>query len=207
MPGSADQIVSFLKMKLEQRTRNLREAFRKLDKSNTGFLSIEDFEGCLRDFNLRLTRSALAAVVAKYDVNNDGYVSWQEFCTVMTGGKPSAKVQAKLKAAPAVKGGPTDIEQAEENLRRVMYASTCTLTQAFLHINRNRNGYVDPAELARIFRKANLELSDAELKSILTHYDTNKDGKIDINELAKALQADVKRFEGYAQRGQKRARA
>ena len=78
MPGSADQIVSFLKMKLEQRTRNLREAFRKLDKSNTGFLSIEDFEGCLRDFNLRLTRSALAAVVAKYDVNNDGRISREE---------------------------------------------------------------------------------------------------------------------------------
>ena len=67
-----EQVAAFLKLKLEQRCSNLREAFRKLDKSNTGFLSNEDFEATLRDFNIRLTRSALAAVVAKYDVNGDG---------------------------------------------------------------------------------------------------------------------------------------
>ena len=58
-----EQVAAFLKLKLEQRCSNLREAFRKLDKSNTGFLSNEDFEATLRDFNIRLTRSALAAVV------------------------------------------------------------------------------------------------------------------------------------------------
>ena len=67
-----EQVAAFLKMKLEQRSTNLREAFRKLAKSNTGFLSHDDFEGCLRDFNIRLPRSALTAVVAKYDVNGDG---------------------------------------------------------------------------------------------------------------------------------------
>lgn len=202
---SAEQINTLLKNKLAQRSKNLTDAFRKLDRSNTGFLTADDFELTLRNFNIRLNRSTLAAVVAKYDINGDGYVSYQEFTTVMSGGKPSAK----LKAAPAVlgAGGATAVERAETNLRRVMYAATTSLTQAFLHINRNRNGFVDPAELARIFKQANIQLTPEELKAILKHYDTNGDGKISIYELAKALQADVQRFEGHAARGQKRPRA
>ena len=202
-------MATLLKNKLEQRSRNLREAFRKLDKSNTGFLTPADFELCLRDFNIRLNRSTLAAVIAKYDVNGDGYVSYQEFCTVMTGQQPSAK----LKTAPAIAGagGADAVARAEANLRRVMYQATGSLTQAFLRINRDRSGFVEPRELARIFKQANIEMKAAELQKVIAHYDTNKDGKIDINELARALQADVKRYEGYAARGtqksgQKRAR-
>lgn len=71
-------VAALLKQKLEQRCTSLTGAFRKLDKSNTGFISPADFEDCLRDFNIRLTRQALAALVAKYDVNGDGYVSYQE---------------------------------------------------------------------------------------------------------------------------------
>ena len=56
------------------------------------------------------------------------------------------------------------------------------------------------------FQQANIELTPEELKLILQHYDTNKDGKISIYELQKALQADIQRFEGYAPRGVKRAR-
>ena len=81
---SASQVAAFIKMKLEQRSTSLMGAFRKADKSNTGFISPDDFEALLRDFNIRLTRQLLAALVAKYDVNQDGYVSYEEFATVMT---------------------------------------------------------------------------------------------------------------------------
>ena len=123
----------------------------------------------------------------------------------MTGAAPSKK----LKNAPAVSGpgGASAVERAEENLRRIMYAATGSLTQAFLRINRDRSGFVEPVELARIFRGANVALTAEELKKIVQHYDTNRDGLVDINELAKALQADVHRYEGHSARGQKRPRA
>ena len=75
------------------------------------------------------------------------FVSYQEFCQVMTGAAPSKK----LKNAPAVRGpgGASAVERAEENLRRIMYAATGSLTQAFLRINRDRSGFVEPVELAR----------------------------------------------------------
>ena len=83
----------------------------------------------------------------------------------MTGAAPSKK----LKNAPAVRGpgGASAVERAEENLRRIMYAATGSLTQAFLRINRDRSGFVEPVELARIFRGANVALTAEELKKIV----------------------------------------
>ena len=71
-------VSALLKMKLEQRCSNLTQAFRKVDKSNSGFISPEDFTEVFRDFNIRLTRPALSALLQKYDANGDGYVSYEE---------------------------------------------------------------------------------------------------------------------------------
>ena len=199
---SADQIAAFLKTKLEQRSSSLTGAFRKLDKSNTGFLSPADFEECLRTFNIRLTRQALAAVVAKYDVNGDGYVSYQEFAAVMTGQAPS---DALRKAAP-VGGPPSAVERAEETFRRVLFAESKTLTAAFLKLDKDRSGYISSDECAAVFAKANVVLTPQELKMIVSRYDTNKDGSVDIRELAKLLHTKGAPFEPASARGQKRAR-
>lgn len=75
---SALQIDALLRQKLEQRCTSMTEAFRKLDKSNDGFISPQDFEECLRDFNIRLTRTTLQALVSRYDLNGDGFVSYEE---------------------------------------------------------------------------------------------------------------------------------
>ena len=94
-------------------------------------------------------------------MNQDGQVSYGEFVAVMSGQPPSAS----LVSAPPV-GSPTltagDI--AEANLRRIMYASRHSLTQQFLRINANRSGFCEPAELARIFRQANLPISPEQVR-------------------------------------------
>lgn len=77
---STEQLSAFLKTKLEQRSTNIREAFRRLDRSNTGFVSADDLSSVLNDFNIRMTRAALQALLAKYDANGDGVVSYEEVC-------------------------------------------------------------------------------------------------------------------------------
>ena len=57
----ADQIATLLANKLAQRSRNLTEAFRRLDKSSTGFLSPDDFEATLRNYNICLLYTSDAA--------------------------------------------------------------------------------------------------------------------------------------------------
>ena len=199
---SASQVAAFIKMKLEQRSTSLMGAFRKADKSNTGFISPDDFEALLRDFNIRLTRQLLAALVAKYDVNQDGYVSYEEFATVMTGAEPTAE----MKKRPPVADPAGNLVKAEDTFRRILYQEQVTLTQAFLKIDRNRSGFCNPSELATIFAKANVSLSTEELAAIVKTYDKDGNGKIDIRELSKLLHTKGAPFEPPTARGQKRAR-
>ena len=199
---SATQVANFLRMKLEQRSTSLAGAFRKADKSNTGFISPADFEDLLRDFNIRLTRQALAALVAKYDANGDGYVSYEEFAAVMTGRAPSAAMMN----APAIGAPAGAIQRAEETFRRILYAESVSLTAAFLKLDRDRSGKCSADELARVFYNANVALTPQELAAIVKQYDTNGDNQIDIRELAKLLHTKGAPYEPQSARGQKRAR-
>mmetsp|Transcript_8957 Transcript_8957/g.23431 ORF Transcript_8957/g.23431 Transcript_8957/m.23431 type:complete len:208 (-) Transcript_8957:377-1000(-) len=195
---SASQVADMLKAKLEQRCTSLQAAFRKLDKSNTGFISPADFEDCLRDFNMRLTRQALAALVAKYDANGDGYVSYQEFAAVMSGSSPSIA----LHSAAAVAAPAGVVERAEEAFKRIMYAEATSLTDAFLKLDRDRSGKISAEELAAVFTASNVQLSAQELKMIMNKYDVDGDGQISLNELAMLLPTGGPLGAGRIERGQ-----
>jgi Ca2+-binding EF-hand superfamily protein len=189
-------------MKLEQRCSSLTDAFRKADKSNTGFISPADFEDLMRDFNIRLTRQALAALVAKYDANvfahrrlrplsssaaahgllrswqGDGFVSYQEFAAVMTG-----VASEGLRSAPRIAGPADAVQRAEEMFRRAVYQEHRSLTAAFLKLDRDRSGFCSPAELARVFQNANVDVPEPILQAMVEQYDTNNDGRVDIREV------------------------
>ena len=90
--------------------------------------------------------------------------------------------------------------------RRIIFSEAKSLTEAFLLIDTDRSGFCDAEELRAVFVRASIEMSAEEVRALVDAYDSNGDGKIDINELAKALQADVRKFEGHTARGQKRPR-
>jgi len=103
-----------------------------------------------------------------------------QFAAVMTGVPASALEPARAAPTGAV-------ERAEESFRRIMYAESTSLTDAFLKLDRDRSGGISPDELARVFAAAHVELTPQELQMIISKYDANKDGKIDFYELAKML--------------------
>ena len=108
-PLSANTAHDLLKQKLEERCTNLTAAFRKVDKSNNGFITPADFSEVMASFGIRVTRPSLMAIVAKYDANGDGFVSYEEFCATMAG-KPASK---RLATAPRI-AAPAATSRAEE---------------------------------------------------------------------------------------------
>ena len=105
---------SLLKRKLEERCTNLTAAFRKVDKSNNGFITPADFSEVMASFGIRVTRPSLMAIVAKYDANGDGFVSYEEFCATMAGASNPGLAAAPKIAAPAA------TSRAEEATRRTI---------------------------------------------------------------------------------------
>ena len=107
---------NLLKQKLEERCTNLTAAFRKVDKSNNGFITPADFSEVMASFGIRVTRPSLMAIVAKYDANGDGFVSYQEFCATMAGKPPSKRLATAPKiAAPAATSRAEEVTAAKHS--------------------------------------------------------------------------------------------
>jgi len=191
----AAQLDALLLSKLEERCTSLTDAFRKVDKSGNGFIAASDFDETLRGFGVRVTRASLAALMQRYDLNNDGLVSYAEFCSRISGG-PTNPELAKAAAIAA----PSAADRAEETLRRLMYSHWTTITEAFLKLDADRSGYCDKDEFGNIFRSAGIELTLDELNELVKKYDVNDDGRLDVSELARLL-GGGSTYDGHGDRG------
>ena len=183
---------TLLRTKLDERCTSMQQAFRKVDVSNNGVITAADFEGVLRSFGLRITRQGLTALMDKYDHNADGFVSYEEFSNTISG-----KIQATSSAPVSAR---TAAGRTEETLRRILYASETSIASAFLAMDRDRNGFCDPSEIAAVFKAANVPLSETELSALINKFDANGDGRIDFRELSSML-SNGPRFDGHGERG------
>jgi len=50
-----------------------------LDKSNSGFVPLEEFVAGLKDLNIFCSKHEEHTVLRKFDVNNEGKISMEEF--------------------------------------------------------------------------------------------------------------------------------
>jgi len=68
---------------------NVYEAFKALDKNDIGYFSIDEFKELLSDHGIYATSKEAAALVDKFDKNQDGKITYSEFVQEMTPKSPS----------------------------------------------------------------------------------------------------------------------
>lgn len=74
-----------IKEKLIATSASVTQAFRRLDKDASGFLSMEEFRSIVHGYNFDLTDQELISVMRKFDNNFDGVVNYEEFCNTVLG--------------------------------------------------------------------------------------------------------------------------
>nr|BBD82024.1 troponin C [Pinctada fucata] len=72
------------KLKTDEDERELREAFRVLDKGNKGTIPVEDLRWILKSLGDDLTDEELDEMIAETDTDGSGTVDYEEFKTLMT---------------------------------------------------------------------------------------------------------------------------
>ena len=63
--------------------KSLRRAFKKLDSSHRGYLSMEDFQRAVMQCGLKVNAEDLYHIFAHFDSNLDGKVTYEEFTAHM----------------------------------------------------------------------------------------------------------------------------
>ncbi|XP_076446410.1 troponin C-like isoform X2 [Babylonia areolata] len=74
-----------LKLKEDEDERELREAFRVLDKGNKGVIPVEDLRWLLKSLGDDLTEDEIEDMIMETDTDGSGTVDYEEFCKLMMG--------------------------------------------------------------------------------------------------------------------------
>ena len=62
----------------------LYHVFRQFDKDQDGYVSYEDFEGCLKSIKVDATKQEIASMIKLIDHNSKGYLNFHEFSKVFS---------------------------------------------------------------------------------------------------------------------------
>ncbi|XP_052088403.1 uncharacterized protein LOC127725466 isoform X6 [Mytilus californianus] len=81
--GSATvaQVINNMRKKMMNEHRNLKRAFKKIDRQNRGYLSVMDFKKVLTSCKVSFSNEDFYHILSEFDHNMTGKISYQDFLT------------------------------------------------------------------------------------------------------------------------------
>ncbi|KAL9314357.1 hypothetical protein ACSQ67_019809 [Phaseolus vulgaris] len=142
------------KLKVNQ-LRQLRDIFEKFDTDSDGSLTNMELAALLGSLGLKPSSEQIHVLLTNMDSNGNGFVEFDELVDAIL-----HNISAKIL------------------LNREM------LLGVFKYFDRDGNGFITTAELARAMAKMGQPLTYRELGEMITEADTDGDGVISFNEFA-----------------------
>lgn len=66
-----------------------------------------------------------------------------------------------------------------------------TIRKAFIDLNKQKNGYINPEELRFYFKHWGLQLKEEQFQQIFDKFDYDKDGKISYKDFHKTIGSEI----------------
>lgn len=145
----------------EKDIHELKEAFRKIDKNNTGLIGIEDLRSAMQQSGFQMEPKVLEHIFKEVSQENDGklYIRYTEFIT------------------------------ATLDLR--IYLTKEKLWSLFKYFDPNNQNFISADDLQEIFKRQGKNVSKDELIQLINEAVPNHDGKITFNDFVKIMKDDV----------------
>lgn len=205
-PTAVKAILDNLRRAVNQCFNSLHEAFLHIDTDRSGYISAQEMVYILYTHNIRVEWPELRDLIAHFDTNGDGVISWAEFCQAIdkpykapssapaATPAPEPEPAATVVACPAQPkatsqtSSPDQLKRAHEALCKYIVESTQSMREAFVIVNTSRTGAITPSELEAAVRRAGvMRVADETIDALMDMYDTNGDGLIQFGEFVKGM--------------------
>ncbi|ONK82114.1 uncharacterized protein A4U43_C01F36260 [Asparagus officinalis] len=161
------QMGSFCSQLRSEHLKQLRDIFKRFDKDSDGSLTHLELAALLRSLGLKPGGDQIHALLTNMDSNRNGSVEFEELVEAIA---------------------PLMSEQALANQQHLL--------DVFRSFDRDGNGYISAAELARSMAKMGQPLNFCELTEMMRVADTDGDGVINFNEFAAIMAKSASEFLG-----------
>lgn len=124
---------------------------------------MNELAGALRAFGIHLPDTAIAAVMQRLDLDQDGTVSFEEYCEFVGPYVASAST------------GQLSPQQLQE------------LRAAFTVYDKDGSGEIDVKELREVLKQSGQHYNDEQIQAIIASADTDKSGALNFQEFVTLL--------------------
>jgi Ca2+-binding EF-hand superfamily protein len=170
---SYPKVVGLLRKQLAHlNNRKSTQAFNDIDSNSSGTIDKLEFKTLMRreEFgNWELTDKAVADFFAHIDPTGSGELDYNQFLAHLRDDGATA-LDKDIGMGTAA--------QAHEALGHALYARHKSFVQAFLAIDKDRDGFISENELRTAADHAGVSLGKPELQKLVKQYDEDGDGKI-----------------------------
>merc|ERR1711865_722541 len=175
-----DEAEQALRDKIYHNYEDLRSAFRALDQSNNGYVSREDFFQAMGNIFLSngFSEDDVYEVADRFDLNKDGYISYEEFVAVVEGdlqGEEQGEEEQPLEEDPRLV---TAVELAIQKFKSSVDQRYGSVRKAFLSLDTERRSSLSPNNFAKGLNNHGIFLSPPQLELAWSIFDRTGSGQI-----------------------------
>ncbi|KAI1887577.1 hypothetical protein AGOR_G00191740 [Albula goreensis] len=184
----SDILVDGVRAKVEFLFEELHSEFEDLDPYRTGFVSQEEFRDILTSLCAQLNQYECDILARKFDVNQDGRVSYVEFLRpfalprqMWRRGSNVAEVLQSYRdpEGPTTERSSSSVELLTARLRKKLQGEGRTLRRSFRKLDTTGSGHLSPSEFGAVLKLCNVALNQEEVYHILSKFDRGLDGRVD----------------------------
>ncbi len=193
----------FLMEKIWEKSDSIHQAFKQMDTDRSGSLSAAELKAVLDSYCYRVPDEIFANMLALFDADGDGEISFHEFMTQVkrsvgeSGYNQDLNIQTVQPEKSVFGSSGYDSRASEANKARNRRKKTndtlvkilhkieerhSTVRAAFRKVDRDNSGSLDPEELRSILESTGYKIDDDTFIDILAIFDKDQDGQINYRE-------------------------
>ncbi|XP_007232854.3 EF-hand calcium-binding domain-containing protein 6 [Astyanax mexicanus] len=193
----SDILVDSLRAKVELSVAELWAEFTSMDMLGTGSVSREEFKEVLTSLCVLLNQYECEVLANKFDLNNDGRVSYREFLRPFAsqgqewtnGFNMAAALHSHRETGDSPRNMEVvSLETLSTNIRKRLGKKRRAIRKACQRLDASSCGHLSAAELVTVLQLCGVCKSPEELKSVISVLSTDPTGHLDYRPLLQTKQ-------------------
>ncbi|XP_068134278.1 EF-hand calcium-binding domain-containing protein 6 isoform X2 [Hyperolius riggenbachi] len=186
---NCEQVETRLRMSLMKSWQEVHKALREKDLEKQGEVSASDFSDVMKRFNMDLDKEELEQLTLKYDLRNNGNLSYSDFLRNVTLGPKTESTtrlqRMKLQKPKIPMSSGTSGPRFTDILVRIqpkILSCWRPMRRAFQSYDDARTGYITIQDFKQVLRKFGMNLSEEEFFHVLGYFDRDLKSKVSYND-------------------------
>lgn len=180
-----DQIEIEFRKRMRSNYLKLKKAFMTFDRHLDGFIEIGDLKSILNSFTLPMSNQLFMQLMERCGVKASGRVAWEIFLEnfqnpVTVGNGQTLPIRNNHRIHPIMETQTVvDWDTIWNQLYKRVQSHFNSLKEAFLQMDKNRDGRVTKKEFRELIEKFTFRLDDRQFKELMSRVDPDNNSKVD----------------------------